>query len=65
MQQQGVLLIANQLRIGNDEEVSFLKKQYNEIKLISPRSVLSAYLDRMDLKKQDQKPMLSFRNGLS
>ncbi|MCB2308604.1 DUF2726 domain-containing protein [Clostridium estertheticum] len=35
-----------------DDESSFLSKQYNKIKIISPRSVLSSYLKVQALKKR-------------
>lgn len=36
--------IANHVSIKLDEDISFLKRQYNSLAMISPRSVLAAYL---------------------
>lgn len=58
-------MLANHLRIGNDQEISFLRKQYNELKMISSRSVLSAYLDKTDIKKQNKIPDIIFPFGFN
>ena len=46
--------IANHVSIKLDEDISFLKKQYNTLTMISPRSVLSAYLEGKPLKQQNR-----------
>jgi superfamily I DNA and/or RNA helicase len=37
--------IANHVSIKLDDDISFLKRQYNSLTMISPRSVLAAYLE--------------------
>ncbi|APC40038.1 AAA domain-containing protein [Clostridium estertheticum] len=44
--------LAANVSITLDDESSFLSKQYNKIKIISPRSVLSSYLKVQALKKR-------------
>lgn len=48
--------LADKVSIKNEDDISFLSKQYNWITTISPRSVLSAYLEK--------KPMMTRNNYL-
>ncbi|HYE11112.1 MAG TPA: AAA domain-containing protein [Patescibacteria group bacterium] len=45
--------LADHVSIKSEEDLSFLSKQYDRISTISPRSVLSAYLEGKPLKNQN------------
>ncbi|WP_058306319.1 AAA domain-containing protein [Gracilibacillus massiliensis] len=47
--------LANSVSVKLDGDVSFLRKQYNKLSLISPRSVLSTYLGKKTLINERQK----------
>jgi superfamily I DNA and/or RNA helicase len=59
--------LANHVSIKLDEDVSFLRKQYNNIKMISPRSVLAAYLEGKPLgsEKSQSHPIFPFGFNIS
>lgn len=50
-----------------EDDISFLSKQYGRLKIVSPRSVLSAYLERKPLKKECRlvEPIFPFGFNLS
>lgn len=43
--------LSDKVSVSNEEDISFLSKQYNRIINISPRSILAAYLHPTQLKK--------------
>lgn len=59
--------LSDQVSIRTEEDISFLSKQYNRISVISPRSVLSMYLEKKPLKKQRDliQPVFPFGFNLS
>ena len=59
--------LAEKVSVTNDEESSFLRKQYEKITSISPSSVLAKYLNPTDLNKPQpgQIPIFPFGFNLS
>ncbi|SHH44578.1 AAA domain-containing protein [Clostridium intestinale] len=53
------------IKVSQDEEDSFLNKQYNKIKAISPRSVLDVYLNPKELKKRENRGNTIFPFGFN
>ncbi|OEF96359.1 AAA domain-containing protein [Desulfuribacillus alkaliarsenatis] len=58
---------AEKISVGDEEENSFLYKQYNSLQSISPRSVLATYLKPKELKRSSnpQTPIFPFGFNLS
>ncbi|MGH4121852.1 MAG: AAA domain-containing protein [Clostridium sp.] len=57
--------LAAKVSITLNDDSSFLSKQYNRIKNISPRSVLSAYLTSQDLEKRVNGNQIIFPFGFN
>jgi len=59
--------LADNISIKFEDDTSFLAKQYNSIETISPRSVLSIYLEGKSLNKEHnlQQPIFPFGFNLS
>ena len=59
--------LAEHVSIKLEDDRSFLSKQYSKLTTISPRSVLSTYLERKPLKKQsgNMQPIFPFGFNLS
>lgn len=59
--------LADYVSIKSEEDISFLSKQYNRVTTISPRSVLSAYLEGKPLKEENTsiQPIFPFGFNLS
>lgn len=59
--------LADHVSIKLEDDISFLSKQYSRLTTISPRSVLSAYLERKPLKKESRniQPIFPFGFNLS
>ena len=57
--------LAAKVSITTKDDSSFLGKQYNRIKNISPRSVLSAYLTPQELKKRINRNQIIFPFGFN
>lgn len=53
------------INVSLDEEASFLSKQYNKTKSISPRSVLAAYLNPKELEKRENRGNIIFPFGFN
>lgn len=57
--------LANHISVKLDGDDSFLGKQYNGLSLVSPRSVLSTYLERKPLKSEKEDLPLIFPFGFN
>lgn len=59
--------LADCISIKNEDDISFLSKQYARLTKISPRSVLAAYLERKPLKTDSKviQPIFPFGFNLS
>ncbi|WP_163528708.1 AAA domain-containing protein [Halobacillus ihumii] len=57
--------LANQVGKKVGEEETFLAKQFQGLSFISPRSVLSNYLEMKPLKKEEQPPAVLFPFGFN
>lgn len=57
--------LANHISVKLDGDDSFLGKQYNGLSLVSPRSVLSTYLERKPLKSEKKDLPLIFPFGFN
>lgn len=57
--------LANHVSLKPEEELTFLGKQYESISSISPRSVLSAYLETRPLKREEEQPQVIFPFGFN
>ncbi|WP_196493749.1 AAA domain-containing protein [Ornithinibacillus caprae] len=57
--------LANAVSIKLDGDVSFLRKQYNNLTQISPRSVLSAYLGKKNLITHTKQQQIIFPFGFN
>ncbi|MDQ0300548.1 superfamily I DNA and/or RNA helicase [Salibacterium salarium] len=57
--------MANNIGEESNEEDSFLGKEYNKISTISPRSVLSTYLQRKDLTRKENQTQVIYPFGFN
>jgi superfamily I DNA and/or RNA helicase len=57
--------LADHVSVIQEEDNSFLSRQYNKLITISPRSVLATYLERKPLKREENKLHLIFPFGLN
>lgn len=57
--------LAGYVSIGDEGDKGFLAKQYEYLKIISPRSVLSAYLERKPFKTQNREGQTIFPFGFN
>jgi superfamily I DNA and/or RNA helicase len=57
--------LAGYVSIKDEGDISFLSKQYNSLKMISPRSVLTAYLERKPLTSQNRLAQAIFPFGFN
>lgn len=57
--------LAGYVSVKDERDISFLSKQYNSLKMISPRSVLSAYLEGKPLSGQNQQVQAIFPFGFN
>lgn len=53
------------LKLEGENDISFLRKQYNNLAMISPRSVLSAYLEGKPLNEQNRQVQAIFPFGFN
>lgn len=59
--------LSNHISVKLNDDISFLSKQYERLTFVSPRSVLSSYLDRKAIKRQDNniQPIFPFGFNIS
>ena len=57
--------LAEKVSLKDEEDSSFLSKQYEKITFISPNSVLAKYLYQTDLNKQQHRQMATFPFGFN
>ncbi|WP_218007882.1 AAA domain-containing protein [Neobacillus drentensis] len=53
------------IKLEGENDISFLRKQYNNLTMISPRSVMSAYLEGKPLNEQDRQAQAIFPFGFN
>jgi superfamily I DNA and/or RNA helicase len=57
--------LADQISVEQNEDSSFLRRQYDRLTTISPRSVLATYLERKSLVKEQKKLQVIFPFGFN
>lgn len=57
--------LADHTSVKTEDDVSFLSKQYSRLSTISPRSVLSAYIERRPLKIENREVQAIFPFGFN
>ncbi|QCJ42577.1 DUF2726 domain-containing protein [Bacillus sp. S3] len=57
--------LAGYVSVKDEKDISFLSKQYNKLNMISPRSVLSAYLEGKPLNEQNRQRQAIFPFGFN